>query len=198
MWKRLQTVHSQIKQTRLKSLSQSTWQPSPLHPVSFQPPTHRRLLPFPVCTFVIGEDSFVITSRQFGIHSWLQCDFQRLVHGPFLEIIILFSSDSKHSLYPDSRSRTTMELSPHPNDIRSYSLINIHTVRVEVRGCTSVTCDVTTYFMCRIHRASIPLETCTNTVVFGARSSPLSFYTIKLFGGYWLIWKLIVWFRLFS
>jgi hypothetical protein len=47
-----------------------------------------------------GEDSFVITSRQFGIHSCLQCDFQRLVHGPFLEIIMLFSSCSKDSLYP--------------------------------------------------------------------------------------------------
>ena len=44
--------------------------PSAVHfPVSYQPPTHRRLLPFPVRVFIIGEDSFVITSRQFGIHS---------------------------------------------------------------------------------------------------------------------------------
>ncbi len=41
-----------------------------------------------------------ITSRQFGIHSCLQCDFQSLVHSVFL---------------------VTMELSPHPNDIRVRS-----------------------------------------------------------------------------
>ena len=118
MWKRLQNVYSQIKQTRLKPLSQPIWQPPPLHPVSYQPPTHRRLLPFPVRAFIIGEDSFVITSRQFGIHSCLQCAFQRLVHSAFLESIMLFSSCSKDSLYPSSRSRVTMELSPHPHDIR--------------------------------------------------------------------------------
>ena len=111
-----ENVYSQIKQIRLQPLSQPIWQPR-LHPVSYQPPTHRRLLPFPVCVFIIAEDSFVMTRRQFGIHSWLQCAFQRLVHGPFLEIIILFSS-----LYPASRSRATMELSPHPNDIRVRSL----------------------------------------------------------------------------
>jgi hypothetical protein len=53
MWKRLQNVCSQIKQSRLKPLSQPIWQPPPLHPVSYQPPTHRRLLPFPVCAFII-------------------------------------------------------------------------------------------------------------------------------------------------
>jgi hypothetical protein len=35
---------------------------------------------------------------------------------------MLFSSFSKDSLYPASRSRATMELSPHPNDIRVRSL----------------------------------------------------------------------------
>ena len=49
MWKRLQNVYSQIKQNRLKPLSQPIWQPPLLHPVSYQPPTHRRLLVFPVC-----------------------------------------------------------------------------------------------------------------------------------------------------
>ena len=93
MWKRLQNVYSEIKQTRLKPLSQTIWQPPPLHPFSYQPPTHRRLIVFPVCVIIIGEDSFVITIRQFGIHSSLQCDFQRLDHGPCLEIIMLFSSD---------------------------------------------------------------------------------------------------------
>ncbi len=73
---------------------------------------------FPVCPFIIGEDSFVITSRQFGIHSCLQCVFHRLLHSVCLEIIMLFSSCNKDSLYPSSRSRATMELSPHPNDIR--------------------------------------------------------------------------------
>jgi hypothetical protein len=43
MWKRLQNVYSQMKHTRLKSLSQVIWQPPPLDPVSYQPPTHRRL-----------------------------------------------------------------------------------------------------------------------------------------------------------
>jgi hypothetical protein len=80
------------------------------------------LLPFPVCAFIIGEDSFVITSRLFGIHSCLQCAFQRLVHSSFLESIMLFSSCSKDSFYPASRSRATMELSPHPNDIWVRSL----------------------------------------------------------------------------
>ncbi len=50
------------------------------------------------------------------------CDFQCLVHSDVLEIIILFSIWSKDSLYPASRSRATMELSPHPNDIRVRSL----------------------------------------------------------------------------
>jgi hypothetical protein len=35
---------------------------------------------------------------------------------------MLFSSSSKDSTYPSSRSRATMELSPHPNDIRVRSL----------------------------------------------------------------------------
>ncbi len=116
MWKRLHNVYSQIKQTRLKPLSQPIWQPPPLHPVSYQPPTHRRLLAFPVFVFIIGEGSFVI-SRQFGIHSCLQCAFQRLVHSAFLESIILFSSCSKDSLNPASRSRATT-LSP----VLSYPL----------------------------------------------------------------------------
>ena len=60
--------------------------------VSYQPPAHRRLLAFPAFSIIIGEDSFVITSRQFGIDSCLQCAFQPLVHGPFLESIMLFSS----------------------------------------------------------------------------------------------------------
>ncbi len=121
MWKRLQNVYSQIKQTRLKPLNQPIWQPPPLYPVSYQPPTNRRLLAFPVCDFII-ESSFVITVRQFGIHSCLQCVFQRLVHSSVLESIILFSNYSKDSLYSASRSRVTMELSPHPNDIRVRSL----------------------------------------------------------------------------
>ncbi len=63
-----------------------------------------------------------MTSRQFGIHSCLQCVFQSLVHGIFLEIIMLLSTCSKDSRYPTSRSRVTMELSPHPNDMRVRSL----------------------------------------------------------------------------
>ncbi len=107
MWKRLQNVYSQIKPTRLKTLTHPIWQPPPLHPVSYQPTTHRRILPFPVRVFIIGEDSIVITSRQFDTHSWLQCDFQCLAHSVFLESIMLFSRCSKDSLYPASRSRAT-------------------------------------------------------------------------------------------
>ena len=39
-----------------------------------------------------------------------------------VEIIMLFSSWSKDSFYPSSRSSETMELSPHLNDIRVRSL----------------------------------------------------------------------------
>jgi hypothetical protein len=66
MWKRLQTFTLKSNKTRLKPLSQSIWQPPLRHPVSYQPPTHRRTLVFPVCVFIIGEDSFVITSLQFS------------------------------------------------------------------------------------------------------------------------------------
>jgi hypothetical protein len=52
---------------------------------------HRRQLAFPVCVIIIGEDSFVITSRQFGIDCCLQCFFQGLVPSFFLESIMLFS-----------------------------------------------------------------------------------------------------------
>jgi hypothetical protein len=118
--KRLLT--NQTNHTQAPDSPHMTITTPPLQPVSYQRPTHRRLLPFPIRVFIIGEDSFVITSRQFGIHSCLQCDFQSLVHSAFLESIMLFSSCSKDSLYPASRSRTTMELSPHPNDIWVRSL----------------------------------------------------------------------------
>ncbi len=39
-------VYSQIKQTRLKPLNQSIWQPPPLHSLSYQPPDHRGALAF--------------------------------------------------------------------------------------------------------------------------------------------------------
>jgi hypothetical protein len=104
MWKCLPNDYSHIKQTRLKSLSQSVWQPTPRCPFfSYQPPSHRRLLVFPVCTIIIGEDSFVITSRQLGIDSCLQqCVLRSFVHSPFLESIMLFSNWKKQSLYPST------------------------------------------------------------------------------------------------
>ncbi len=80
---------------------------------------------FPVCVIIIGEDSFDITTWKFGIDWCLQCDFQGLVHSFFLENIILFSTCKKDSLYPASRSRVTMELSPHPNDISDRPSENI-------------------------------------------------------------------------
>jgi hypothetical protein len=55
-----------------------------------------------------------------------------------------------------------------PKDIREVG------ESVEVRGSTWATRDVTTYFIRGIHRSSIQSETCTNSVVFGARSGPLS------------------------
>ena len=68
MWKRLQNVYSQMKQTRLKPLSQDIWQPPPLHPVSYQPPTHRRLLAFPVCGFIIEEFEGFLDVRSIVSH----------------------------------------------------------------------------------------------------------------------------------
>ena len=75
-----------MKQTRLKPLSQDIWQPPPLHPVSYQPPTHRRLLAFPVCAFIIEEfevflDVWIMYTREHSEHSscvhtgtqWTQC-----------------------------------------------------------------------------------------------------------------------------
>ncbi len=100
IWKRLQNVYSQIKKNRLNPLSQPIWQPPTLHPVSYQPPTHRRLLEFPVCVFIIGEISFVITSRQFGFHSCLQCDFQRLFMVLFLRSSCCFPAEVKTRSIP--------------------------------------------------------------------------------------------------
>ncbi len=57
-----------------------------------------------------------ISSR--SIDWCLQFDFHGLVHSIFLESIILFSGWKEDSFYPVSRCRATMELSPHPNDIR--------------------------------------------------------------------------------
>ena len=117
---RLQNVYSQIKETRLKPLSKSISQPPPPESGPCLLPTswHRRVLSFPVCVIIIGEDSFVITCHQHGIDWYLQCVFQGLVYSFFLEIILLFSICKEDSLYPSSRSRATMELSPHPNDIQ--------------------------------------------------------------------------------
>jgi hypothetical protein len=55
---------------QIKPLSKSISQPAPSSPSSYQPPEswHCRLLVFPVCVIIIGEDSFVITSRQHRIH----------------------------------------------------------------------------------------------------------------------------------
>ncbi len=55
MWKRLQNVYSQIKHTRLNPLSHPIYKLPSLHPVSYKAPTHRRILVFPVCVFIIGE-----------------------------------------------------------------------------------------------------------------------------------------------
>ena len=75
-------------------MSQTILQPPPLYPFSHQLPDHRRILVFPVYTIIIGEDYFVIPSREFGIvtDSCLQCVFQSLVNSDFLESIILFSN----------------------------------------------------------------------------------------------------------
>jgi hypothetical protein len=68
----------------------------------------------------VGNSVFIPTWP--GRNNPLSMCFGVCVHGPFLEIIMLFSSCSKDSLYPTSRSRATMELSPHPHDIRVRSL----------------------------------------------------------------------------
>jgi hypothetical protein len=76
-------------------------------------------LDYPTCVscmcLIIGEDH----KSAIGIHSYLQCAFQCLVHSAFLESIMLVSSwkpavktrstsCSKDSLYPASRSRATI------------------------------------------------------------------------------------------
>jgi hypothetical protein len=44
-----------------------------------------------------------------------------LIDSFFLENIILFPAElEKDSIYPVSRCRTTMELPPHPNDIKCH------------------------------------------------------------------------------
>ena len=111
------TFTHKSKQARLKPLSKPISQPPPSPPSSYQPPDTVDYLRF-LYVSSSGEDSFVITSRQLRIDWCLQCAFQGLVHGPFLESIMLFSSWEEDSLYPASRCRATMELSPHPNDIR--------------------------------------------------------------------------------
>ncbi len=104
---------SQTKATESSPITTSSFAPF-LLPTSY----HCRLLTFPVCVIIIGEDSFVITSRQHRIDWFLQCVFQGLVHGFNLESIMLFSSWKEDSLYPVSRCRATIELSPHLNDVR--------------------------------------------------------------------------------
>ena len=51
----------------------------PQHPFSYQDPTTVGYYCFLYVSSFIGEDSFVITSRQFGIDYCLQCAFQGLV-----------------------------------------------------------------------------------------------------------------------
>ena len=97
-----------------------------IKPITTISSTHFNLTPLPahllsilVGAFVIMEDSFGITSRQFGVQTCLQSAFQCLIHCLFLEIIMLFSSCSKDSLYPSSRCRARMELFPHSRRARS-------------------------------------------------------------------------------
>jgi hypothetical protein len=85
MW----NVYSQIKQSKLKPLSHTS-----------QP-----------CFLYVSHHQWRLLCHHksaIGIHSCLQCDFQSLVHSTFLESIMLFSSCSKDSLYPASRSRATI------------------------------------------------------------------------------------------
>jgi hypothetical protein len=50
--KRLLTNQT-VEQTRLKPLTQPTWQPPPPHPFSYQPPVQPRLLVFLVCVVIV-------------------------------------------------------------------------------------------------------------------------------------------------
>ena len=91
-----------------------------IKPITTISSTHFNLTPLPahlllilVGAFIIMEDSFGITSRQFIVQTCLQSAFQCLIHCPFLEIIMPFSSCSKDSLYPCSRRMASMEFSPH-------------------------------------------------------------------------------------
>ncbi len=55
---------------------------------------HRKILVFPVCVIIIGEDSFVITSQQFGIDCCLQCSFQGLVPRFFPAVFQMKKTDA--------------------------------------------------------------------------------------------------------
>jgi hypothetical protein len=62
-----------IKQIRLKPLSQPIWQTPPLHPFSYQPLAHRRLLAFPVCVIIIGlmcQTYFVLTCTKYTVNRY--------------------------------------------------------------------------------------------------------------------------------
>ena len=99
-------LYSQIKRAGLKPLSKTMWQPPPPHPFCYQAPATVGYLRSCMCHHHLREDSFVITSRQFGIDWCLQCAFQGLVPSFFLESIMLFS-----------RKQTD----PHPQEMLSLS-----------------------------------------------------------------------------
>jgi hypothetical protein len=101
MWKRLQNVYSQMKQTRLKPLSQDIWQPPPLHPVSYQPPTHRRLLAFPVCAFIIEEFEVFLDVRIIvrHLHVYTREHSVMCTHGNTVNTVHVYTREhSEHSV----------------------------------------------------------------------------------------------------
>ncbi len=102
MWKRLQNVYSQMKHTRLKPLSQFIWQPPPLHPVSYQPPTHRRLLVFPACGLINEEFEGFLHVRSIVSH---------------LHVHTREQSVNQHNLVTWSRKRALILPNPIPSEL---------------------------------------------------------------------------------
>jgi hypothetical protein len=127
---RLQNVYSQIKEVRLNPLSKPISQPPSPYPVSYQPPdvTVEYLFFLYVSSssktpLSSQVDNLVKTPLSSQVDNLVLIDIFNVVSRVlsivfFLRTSSCFPPDCKtDSLYPDSRSRATMELSPHPKDI---------------------------------------------------------------------------------
>ena len=112
-------VYSQIKQARPNPLSKLTSQPPPSPPSSYQPPDTVD----DMC-FLNVSSSSVNTPLSSQVGNVVLIDAFNVISRVLSMVLFLrasccFPAETwEDSLYPSSRCRATMELSPHPNDIR--------------------------------------------------------------------------------